>query len=71
MKITGKNLSSSDIIKISKEFNGCYAEYTYSKDLHTALIEDGAKYQFNKKDNVHEFVKELNSEYTEYRIYLR
>lgn len=71
MKIVGKNLTSEEIIKIATEFSGCYGEYTYSKDLHNALIADGSKYTYDKKLQHHEFCKDIDSENTQYRIYLK
>jgi hypothetical protein len=71
MKIVGKDLTDLDIILIITHFNGCYGEYKYSKHLHESLINDGAKYTYNKKENYHEFYKELDKENTLYRIYLK
>lgn len=71
MKISIKNASSEEIINVITNLNGCYGEYAYSKQLHTDLIADGAKYQYNKSENYHEFWKDIDKEYTLYRIYLK
>jgi hypothetical protein len=71
MKIIGKNLLSEEVITQATEMNGCYGEYTYSKQLHDDLINDGAKHQFNKILNQHEYWKDIDKDNTLYRIHLK
>lgn len=70
MRFKGQIESVDELVKFATERSGSYAEYQYSKKLHSELIELADGWQKNGKTE-REYWKDIDSENTLWRIVLR
>lgn len=70
MKIKGQFTDATALIEEAKKLRGCYGESQYSKDLHKQLVELADGWQKIDK-STYEYWKDIDSEYTEWRLILR